>query len=800
MSEKHGVSNNRSQLSESGSPAWKIVFFKELRDLWIGGKALHLILMYTVLLGVYSYLLASSEDVMLMTVKGVALEMVKTSIAVGLFISLIISADTIAGERERMTLEGLLLTPASRPQIVAGKFLAALSPWPVALAIAIPYWMVLTKGDAVFGKAVFWGAVLGTLLAPALAALGMLVSLLSKSNKVSMLVSIALYLFILLSYEINRPGKVMTEFEIRRAAFFDLVNPWSAVTRFLERVLVNNVPVGHLWFLLILPVISVALILVLLFVYARRGLRLDAETALRVHAFLARVRSAANSRVSRWAPSRKELEGPAQEDVIIQPAVERPVRKPQRVAGSRAEASRFASPTWWVVFTRELRDQWIGGKAFVFTLLYTVVLGGYSYMIAAESATSLIPPQEMVFELLKTALIASVFVGLIIGADTISGERERATLESLLLTPASRRQIVVGKFLAAASPWPAAMVIVIPYMKLLSQGNEVMGPAIIWGTLLGSAVTLGFTALGMFVGFWCNHNKTSMFVSLGLYLLFLLPTQLSGPAQIGIIGSFLQWANPMGAPRHFLAALLVNNRTLAEFWSYLISPIAFAIVVFLLLFWYASPGLRVEGGKASTFPRLRSRAAAAVVASLMVFLSTFPVMAQSEQEDLKSSEPTSLQVSIDLDAKTVQAGTPVLYNTVLKNNGAAASPPLIVAMNIINLDAKGDIVDPEDWSPQRTQYTESMAAGESVNLSWRVNAILDGDYMVYMVAIPAPGSEKSTSQPVASSGIHLTVTPFTQLNPGGILPYAIGGPVLLGLIIFFVYRHRRRHTGEIVAE
>ena len=167
---------------------------------------------------------------------------------------------------------------------------------------------------------------------------------------------------------------------------------------------------------------------------------------------------------------------------------------------------------------------------------------------------------------------------------------------------------------------------------------------------------------------------------------------------------------------------------------------------------------------------------------------------------MKSPERPPLQISIDVGAKVVQAGTPIFYNTVLTNNGTAASPPLIVAMNITNIDAKGEIVDPEDWSPERTQYTESVAAGQSVKLSWRVNAILDGDYMVYMVAIPTPSSKETTSQPVASSGIHLTVTPFTKLNPGGVLPYAIGGPVVLGLMIFFVYRHRRRKTGEDVAQ
>jgi hypothetical protein len=131
-------------------------------------------------------------------------------------------------------------------------------------------------------------------------------------------------------------------------------------------------------------------------------------------------------------------------------------------------------------------------------------------------------------------------------------------------------------------------------------------------------------------------------------------------------------------------------------------------------------------------------------------------------------------------------------NTVISNSGTEPTQPVIVAMNIINLNAKGDVVDPEDWSPQRTQYVAPLPPGESTTLAWRVNAILDGDFMVYMVAIPSPGSPEATSQPVASSGIHLTVTPYTKLNPGGVLPYAIGGPLILGLVISVVYRRRRR--------
>jgi hypothetical protein len=113
-------------------------------------------------------------------------------------------------------------------------------------------------------------------------------------------------------------------------------------------------------------------------------------------------------------------------------------------------------------------------------------------------------------------------------------------------------------------------------------------------------------------------------------------------------------------------------------------------------------------------------------------------------------------------------------------------------MNIINLNAKGDVVDPEDWSPQRTQYMENLGPGQTATQSWRVNAILDGDYMVYIVLLPVPSGPEATSHPVSSSGVHLTVTPFTKLNPRGVLPYAIGGPVLVLVGIVLIYRMRRR--------
>ena len=446
-------------------------------------------------------------------------------------------------------------------------------------------------------------------------------------------------------------------------------------------------------------------------------------------------------------------------------------------------------PAWWLIFTRELTDLWVGGKALTLILIYSVMLGIMVYVLSSNSELSLIPPKEMAYETLKNAMAVSLFIALIIGADSLSGERERATFEALLLTPASRRQIITGKFLSGISPWPIAFLIVIPYLNVVAQGDEILGPAILWGGITGTILATAYTGLGMLVSFFSNSNKTSYFVSLGIYILFLVPAQLPGRAQTGATGQFLQWVNPVAAVNHFLSKHLVNYRTLAEFWTWLIAPTAFMLIVLGLLFLFAAPGLRLEGGRESKIGKMLKRGTAVVgLVLLLAFPTAVPVLAR---DTLKTE--SGLQITIDKDYVVVKTGDKVEYNTVITNIGSTASAPLIVAMNLINLDAKGDIVDPEDWSPQRTQYLEGLAPGESASLSWIINTILDGDYMVYMVLIDAPTSTETTSHPVASSGIHLTVTPFTRLNPLGVLPYAIGGPVLLGLAIFFVYRLRRKN-------
>jgi hypothetical protein len=261
--------------------------------------------------------------------------------------------------------------------------------------------------------------------------------------------------------------------------------------------------------------------------------------------------------------------------------------------------------------------------------------------------------------------------------------------------------------------------------------------------------------------------------------------------------------------------VLVNNRTITEmnnplgsegFW--LLSPLLGALLVLVLLFVFGHAHLSLHArlGLEDKLKRLRSlrRGRSSALMIVFVLAGTFMfILASSslaaralalDSATKQRNQAEPLQISIDRRYEVTKTGDEFDFITQVKNiDPHKQSGPLVVAMNIINLGS-GQPVDPEDWSPERTQAIGSLKPGQASELTWTIESILKGDYLIYMVVTPKPVGSTSTSQPVASSAIHLTVKPHTRLNPGGILPLAIGTPTALTVVWLGLRAVRRREV------
>jgi len=479
------------------------------------------------------------------------------------------------------------------------------------------------------------------------------------------------------------------------------------------------------------------------------------------------------------------------------------------------ESTSRATPSWIVVTSQDLSALWKGGRIPALFVPFSIVLSFMSYLLATNKELSLTPPKEMVYFIVQITLAVGLLISLIIGANAISGERESGTFESLLVTPVSRRQIVLGKFLAALSPWPFILAISTVYMWLLSPSAQTFWLALLLVSVLGSVLMIIFSGFGLLVSIYSNSNRSSLSVSLVVLLLSMVETQTPTGAQTGNVGYLFKRINPIESTLQVTEKVLVNNRTITEmnnplgsqgFW--LLSPLLVALVILVLLFVFGHAHLSLHArlGLEDKLKRLRSVRRGHSSALMIVFVlagaimfilasSSLAARALALDNGTKQSSPAEpLQISIDRRYEVTKTGDEFDFVTQVKNiDPHKQSGPLVVAMNIVNLGS-GQPVDPEDWSPERTQAIGSLKPGQASELTWTIESILKGDYLIYMVVTPKPLGSTSTSQPVASSAIHLTVKPHTRLNPGGILPLAIGTPTALTVIWLGLRAMRRREV------
>lgn len=169
-------------------------------------------------------------------------------------------------------------------------------------------------------------------------------------------------------------------------------------------------------------------------------------------------------------------------------------------------------------------------------------------------------------------------LALLAAADAISGERERGTLESLLLTPVSRRDLAIGKLLAALSLWAAAFATTIPYVWYLGRGVGLVGVGLAAGLVVGTLVAVTLTSLGLLVSTFSRTNWLSLSVSLFLLLALFAPTQLPSSAQHGWLGDFLLRANPVSAGERYVGWLLVQGHGWSQDIWWLFAPLVGAVV------------------------------------------------------------------------------------------------------------------------------------------------------------------------------------------------------------------------------
>lgn len=261
------------------------------------------------------------------------------------------------------------------------------------------------------------------------------------------------------------------------------------------------------------------------------------------------------------------------------------------MATAEHAATRVVTPPWLVVAGQELRDIWVAGRALAMMLAFSLLLSVTTYLVATNQALNFLEQREAVNLTLQIGVAVGSLIVLLGAADALSGERERGTLESLLLTPAPRRDLVLGKGLAALSLWLGAFAVLIPYVWFIGRGIGIVGIALVSGLAVGTLLAVFLAGLGLLISALAGSNRMSLSISLFILLALYAPNQLPTGAQHGWAGDLLLRIDPFSSASHYLGRIVVDGYSAGQDPSWLLSPVIAAIL--------AGAGALILGGRVS---------------------------------------------------------------------------------------------------------------------------------------------------------------------------------------------------------
>ncbi|MCA1729701.1 MAG: ABC transporter permease subunit [Actinobacteria bacterium] len=239
--------------------------------------------------------------------------------------------------------------------------------------------------------------------------------------------------------------------------------------------------------------------------------------------------------------------------------------------------SNFAGNSFRVVL-KESKENLYAVRGSVWAVVSAIVLSLMSYLLLTDAELSLLDQSEMLNIVASLAVSLGLLVSGILAGDSVAGERERATLEGLLLTPVGRGPLVLGKIGAVLAAWLLVFVIATPYILVVGSGTGLSGPALVYTFLLGTLCVAGFTALTVGISCLASSGRSATLAALAIFIAMATPTLLGTVLQNSWFGAIYNALSPFAQVRLSLDSVIVDKEGLVVQLPHLGALAAFVVL------------------------------------------------------------------------------------------------------------------------------------------------------------------------------------------------------------------------------
>ncbi len=213
----------------------------------------------------------------------------------------------------------------------------------------------------------------------------------------------------------------------------------------------------------------------------------------------------------------------------------------------------------YVLIRKELKELFYSVKGLFFFLAVSLILSLFSLLLITNTELSLLDNAQALYMISGIVLALMMLISVVYGSDAIAGERERYTLETLLITPLTMKDIVTAKLGFGVFLYMLLFAIAAPYIIAVGSSGQNMTTGLLYLFAIGLMLSLLYSAVGIFVSQRIRSFKNSLLVNLAIVLLSASPILISPALRQSSIGKIADYLNPFADAINTLDAVIIDS-------------------------------------------------------------------------------------------------------------------------------------------------------------------------------------------------------------------------------------------------
>jgi ABC-2 type transport system permease protein len=248
------------------------------------------------------------------------------------------------------------------------------------------------------------------------------------------------------------------------------------------------------------------------------------------------------------------------------------------------------------IIEKELRESLYENKGLWMIVVFSCLLSTFAILIVFMKEGSVLAQSDILQIAIKIVLFVTLLVSMVLGASSFVTEREGHTMESLLLTPISKPQLTMAKYMGVLAVGFILLLVSVPYLIVIGEGSGLVPSALFITFFNGTLLLLAFSALSVVFSILYTTSRASILASILVLAVFASPAFMQGLLKVSPLGAWILRIDPFANWFAMMSTMLVDRKSILVMGSNTVPLVVLVIISMAILGWVSNK-VTLEGEK-----------------------------------------------------------------------------------------------------------------------------------------------------------------------------------------------------------